>query len=281
MHPPLHTPSYFPHSQQQTNDMLRSYLAYFLIATQVAPLFYSAALPSYTFAFSFPHASLTLLLSTHAPTKQQHVLTDKVDFNHGRDALAFSNDPANQPWALKDPRLCVTLKFWLPYWTKPPAVLFVYRHPVEVAKSLSRQNEYGGARGIYMWIAHNRLAIQNSQGLCRVVTSDADLIQDGPGTLYMVYSKLRECGVDVPHMATTESINSFIDPNLRHHTAKHAEDCHRTAPKVWRSDATDLQGKAREEEAYAHAIRVYCALRDGSAFSPLYEWENLEDTLSR
>jgi len=138
---------------------------------------------------------------------------DKVEFNHGRDALAFFNDPANQPWALKDPRLCVTLKFWLPYWTKPPSILFVYRHPVERALSLSRLNEYGGARGMYMWIAHNRLAIQNSQGLCRVVTSDADLIQDGPGTLYMVYNKLRDCGVDVPHMATTESINSFIDPN--------------------------------------------------------------------
>jgi len=49
---------------------------------------------------------------------------------------------------------------------------------------------------------------------------------------------------------------------------------------VWRSDAAGLQEKAREEEAYAHAIRVYCALRDGSAFSPLYEWEDLEVTLS-
>lgn len=167
--------------------MLRSHLAYNLIATQVASIIcmhrYFICCTS-----NFPSTKLSLTQPSTFVTRTNKIAT--CPNGQGRlqprtRCLGF-NDPANQPWALKDPRLCVTLKFWLPFWTKPPSILFVYRHPVEVALSLSRLNETGGARGMYMWIAHNRLAIQNSQGLCRVVTSDADLIQDGPGTLYMV-----------------------------------------------------------------------------------------------
>lgn len=59
-------------------------------------------------------------------------LSDKRLFAEGMAALAFYNDPANAPWAVKDPRLCFTLKFWMAFWKTPPAVLIVYRHPLEV-----------------------------------------------------------------------------------------------------------------------------------------------------
>ena len=221
-----------------------------------------------------PHSKHSLV-----PPPQEHALTGKVDFSLGRDALAYFNDPANQPWAVKDPRLCFTLRFWLPFWRTPPAVLFVYRHPVEVAKSLIQRG--GGLelpRALYLWIAYNRLAIQNSQGLCRVVTSDAALIRDGAGTLGMIYEQLRGCGVDVPRMATTEAIKKFIDPSLHHHKQNHAEDCHPTAPKLWKSEAASDHERARQNEAYAHALRVYCTMEDGSVFSPSFEWEDLGDT---
>jgi hypothetical protein len=37
---------------------------------------------------------------------------------------------------LKDPRLCLTLRSWLPLFRKLPAVVFTYRHPIEVCQSL-------------------------------------------------------------------------------------------------------------------------------------------------
>ena len=155
----------------------------------------------------------------------------------------------------------------------------MYRHPIEVAKSLiQRGNGFGLPRALYLWIAYNRLAIQNSQGLCRVVTSDAALIQDGAGTLGMIYEQLRGCGVDVPRMATTGAIENFIDPSLHHHKQNHAEECHPTAPKLWKSQAASDHERARQNEAYAHALRVYCAMEGGSAFSPSFEWEDLGDT---
>jgi hypothetical protein len=38
-------------------------------------------------------------------------MTNKVDFVEGNLALRFFSDRANWPWAVKDPRLCITLKY--------------------------------------------------------------------------------------------------------------------------------------------------------------------------
>ena len=116
-----------------------------------------------------------------------------------------------QPWAVKDPRLCVTLRFWLAFWTTPPAVILIYRHPVEVAESLARRDQFGMLQGFYLWIAYNRAAIQNSVGLCRIMVSYPALIHD------------------------------------------------------------DLD-KAKEDAVFTHALRLYRAMEDGSAFSPRFEW---------
>eukprot|EP00624_Nannochloropsis_granulata_P005920 evm.model.NODE_42098_length_28510_cov_28.859102.6 len=149
---------------------------------------------------------------------------------------------------------------------------------MEVAKSLiHRGNNFGLPRALYLWIAYNRLAIQNSQGLCRVVISNTALIQDGAGVLGMVYEQLRGCGVDVPRMATTKDIDSFIDPSLHHQMQNHADECQLTVQKSWKSEAASEHDKARQNKAYAHALRVYCAMESGTAFSPSFEWEDLGD----
>ena len=48
--------------------------------------------------------------------------SDGKFFNEGRRALSFLNDPHNYPWMLKDPRLCVTLRTWLPLLNFVPLV---------------------------------------------------------------------------------------------------------------------------------------------------------------
>jgi hypothetical protein len=75
---------------------------------------------------------------------------------------------------MKDPRLCVTLKLWLQVLNgAPPAVIFTYRSPVEVARSLAARsvNQVKNlSDGLRLWIWYNRLALENSKGLCRVLT---------------------------------------------------------------------------------------------------------------
>jgi len=60
-------------------------------------------------------------------------------FNEGRRGLAFLNNNKNYPWMLKDPRLCITVRTWLPLLEYTPAIVFQYRHPLEVALSLQKR----------------------------------------------------------------------------------------------------------------------------------------------
>ena len=98
-------------------------------------------------------------------------------FNEGKRGLAFLNDPNNYPWMLKDPRLCVTFRTWLPLLNFVPAIIFTYRHPYDVAMSLhTRYEKYKIARGLKLWYIHNKMAIKQSADMCRVVTAHSRYI---------------------------------------------------------------------------------------------------------
>ena len=49
------------------------------------------------------------------------------------------NMDAFRPWVLKDPRLCLTLPWWMPLLEVPVAVL-LYRDPLEITRSLNHRN---------------------------------------------------------------------------------------------------------------------------------------------
>jgi hypothetical protein len=99
---------------------------------------------------------------------------DDKYFEHRCGALKHYNDPSNAPWIMKDPRLCVTFKMWLEILHgAPPAVIFTYRNPLEVARSLqgrSRETIELLEDRLKLWIWYNRLALENSRGLCRITT---------------------------------------------------------------------------------------------------------------
>lgn len=93
-------------------------------------------------------------------------------FQNRNQVLRHYNDPSNSPWIMKDPRLCLTLKLWLQVLDgPPPAVIFVFRDPLDNALSHKTRSDPGSLDKYFrLWIWYNRLAIENSRGLCRVVT---------------------------------------------------------------------------------------------------------------
>ena len=95
-------------------------------------------------------------------------------FDHRNKALASYNDPSISPWMMKDPRLCVTFKLWLEVLKgAPPAVIFTFRNPFEVARSLQARSVNQVkilADGLKLWIWYNRFALENTRGLCRIMT---------------------------------------------------------------------------------------------------------------
>ena len=65
----------------------------------------------------------------------------KLKFGDGKQALRFLNKYKFSPYLLKDPRLCITLPIWLKLVEEEPAIVFTYRHPLEVAMSLKSRGE--------------------------------------------------------------------------------------------------------------------------------------------
>lgn len=198
-------------------------------------------------------------------------------FNEGRKGLDFLNNPASYPWMLKDPRLCITLRTWLPLLNFVPAVLFTYRHPMDVALSMSNRGfeKFKVNKGLRIWYSYNRRAIEQSHDLCRVVTSHRKTMQQPEVEMDRIYRELRGCGVEVPHAVTTADITSFVDISLQHGRSSLtkesicSEDLSQLMPpSTWPTNEADHIALYRE------CIRVYCAMEDGSAFSPAFKWSD-------
>jgi hypothetical protein len=201
-------------------------------------------------------------------------------FNEGKHALAFLNNPKNFPWMLKDPRLCITLRTWLPLLSSIPSVLFTYRNPMDVALSMNtRETEHFPiARGLKLWYIYNKRAIQQSQDLCRVVTSHKKMMSQPHEELERIYFELRtKCHVPVPRQVSREDINDFIDVKLQHGRTS-LLDNYCSDPKTefdallppeekWKTN--DL----KHLQLYRSCVRLYCDLESYKAYQSDYAFD--------
>lgn len=215
-----------------------------------------------------------------------------IDFDeYGRDALLFLNHNKNAPWILKDPRLCLTLPTWLGLLGTEPAIVFTYRHPLEVAKSVTtraRNTKWKSQRienftlemGLNLWIAYNRKAVENSNRLCRVVTNN-DNVLDNPfkEAQRMIDDLSSKCGVHPPpqQRLTNDTVGKFIDSKLQHkmnYTSKRKLAQHGECI-IYDYDSEYEDGtleKQREMDMYLKAMKIYCDFENGRAFDVDYEW---------
>jgi len=177
----------------------------------------------------------------------QHTQGGLVDWSYGKAGLAALTSPSHGPWLLKDPRLCLSLDFWVPLLSAAPqqaatqgaeaaagggavaagssaavspAVLFTYRHPAEVARSLQRREGFGIKRGLLLWLSYNQRALASSGRLCRVVTSNQRLNAAPLAEANRVVNELVDrCGLAVPRAVTEKHVAEFVDPKLQRNHA--------------------------------------------------------------
>lgn len=221
-----------------------------------------------------------------------------VNFTSGEEAMAFLNCPENEPWLLKDPRLCLTLPTWLGLIETEPAVVFTYRHPLEVASSVMtrarnhrvkrfRMENFTLGMGLHLWIVYNKNAIQSSKSLCRVVTSNNAILDDPQGEAKRISNELTsKCGVrKAPREPLVGETEKFIDSNLQHSTQ--AQENESLNKKVLLNQSScivydypsELESgtieKARELDLYLMAMKIYCDLQSGTALAPDYQWPHV------
>ncbi len=117
----------------------------------------------------------------------------------------------------KDPRTCMTLPFWLELLDEPPVVVFIHRHPVEVASSLRTRNSLGTAHGYALWERFNGDALRHAVGLRTVVFEYGALLADPQGNMARLVDALNGWGVHLPNDPATTDME--LTPKRRHHEA--------------------------------------------------------------
>jgi hypothetical protein len=132
-----------------------------------------------------------------------------------RAALA---DLEGQPvFSWKDPRTCFTLPWWERHLRGTPVVVYVYRHPAEVAASLATRNSFGAAHSLMMWEAYNGAALRAAAGH-RVITMPYSQLVDAPAaTATVLHEALTAWGL--PLTADPESAVEEVIAERRHHQA--------------------------------------------------------------
>ncbi|MCE2460356.1 MAG: hypothetical protein J4F38_06200, partial [Pseudomonadales bacterium] len=125
------------------------------------------------------------------------------------------NLDAHRPWFIKEPRLCILLPLWRGALELPFCV-HVFRHPLEVARSLKARNGIPIKVGLALWEAYNTKAIESSSDLPRLFVSYSELLSSPEP----VVNQLRETmssasGYDFRSPSAVELAGS-LDNSLRH-----------------------------------------------------------------
>lgn len=215
---------------------------------------------------------------------------NELEFKEGEAALKFLNNPLSTPWLWKDPRLCITIKTWLPLLKTEPAIVFTYRHPLEVAMSLEkRQDNIDLEHGLRIWIAYNMRGIQNMKGLCQVLSSNEAILANPLKEVHRIADELTsKCHVPAPpNKLTQQLVDSFVDPKLQHNKKKREAELTKHEILVTRGDSCEIRDydsknevgsmhRERETKMYLKAMNVFCDLKSGEAFKEDYEWPSLE-----
>ncbi|MFM1920583.1 MAG: hypothetical protein RLZZ303_2217 [Candidatus Hydrogenedentota bacterium] len=121
-----------------------------------------------------------------------------------------------RPWVTKDPRLCLTLPFWLPCLEQPVGVI-VNRNPVEVGRSMHRRNPLLTVEtGIALWEKYTLHLLEDSARIPRLALTHEQLLRDPVAVSKDLLSRLEAFGVTGLRMPAEAEITSFIDARLHH-----------------------------------------------------------------
>ena len=118
-------------------------------------------------------------------------------------------------WGWKDPRTCLTLPFWqqiLP----PMQYAICLRHPVEVARSLARRNDFSIGQGIYLWIVYVKQALENTRFGQRTLVFYENILNNWNMELLRLWQFLGKPEL-VDETEVHNLVRNFIDKDLRHH----------------------------------------------------------------
>ena len=124
---------------------------------------------------------------------------------------------AHRPWFVKEPRCCMTFELWRECLELPVCV-FVFRDPLDVAKSLERRNGMSLQVGLALWEAYTAAALNASAGLERVFVSYETLMSAPERVVERMMQTFKRRGYALREPDVAE-VSAFLDKDLRHFAA--------------------------------------------------------------
>ncbi|MGD9737943.1 MAG: sulfotransferase [Bauldia sp.] len=100
---------------------------------------------------------------------------------------------AGRPWAVKEPLLCLLLPL-LREAVPRARILHLYRHPLEVARSLRRRFRTPLLAGLALWEAYNSAALEHSRNADRLFVGYGDLLADPKAAVARISAWLAPAG---------------------------------------------------------------------------------------
>lgn len=122
-------------------------------------------------------------------------------------------------FVIKDPRMCRLMPLWRTALNKVGAhstFVIPFRHPIEVARSLERRNDFPLAEGCLLWLRHLLEAERETRGTQRIFLRYRDLLDDSAGIAKRITSHLSDGWDPKAEKERSKEIKSFIDPKMHH-----------------------------------------------------------------
>ncbi len=136
---------------------------------------------------------------------------------------AFAAVYSTPIWAWKDPRNSTTLPFWRDLLGVRSLVVFVWRNPLEVWRSLEKRDGFSKAHAIALWERSMRDALAASAGLPTIFVPYGDLLENPERSGRAIAAFLAAHGIAAEWERAAAEAATFLRPSLRHSTFSAAD----------------------------------------------------------
>ena len=122
-------------------------------------------------------------------------------------------------FAIKDPRIVFLFPVYKRVLTElgiDIKIIIPFRHPMEVASSLNRRDNFSCEKGILLWAYHFLLAEKSSREFERVFIGFNELISNSRSAVTLISEKLH-INFNSKYKKNREKIDEFLEPGLKHH----------------------------------------------------------------
>jgi hypothetical protein len=120
---------------------------------------------------------------------------------------------AHRPWVMKDPRLCLTLSSWMPH-LEIPLCLFIYRDPLEIARSLQLRNGFSLHHGLALWEHYTVAALNAAQTMPQIFMTHEGALTDPVATTQTLYDALIAANIQGLRLPSDQEILAFVESKL-------------------------------------------------------------------